>query len=318
MENKNVSVIIPTLNAGSEIEDLLEALLKQTKKADEIIVVDSSSDDDTQNICKKYNEVQLLIIDRPKFDHGETRAIALNKAIGDFVLFLTQDAIPADEGYICNLLLPFEDEKVAMVSGRQCAKKNASAIEKLTREFNYPETRNVRIKDDIPRLGIKTFFASDVCSAYRRTAYEDIGGFDYPIITNEDLVIASKFIYAGYKVAYASDATVIHSHDYNLKQQFMRNFDIGVCLKVYENNFKNLNVSGEGVKMVKWVISELLKNGKLGSAIYYVFECACKLAGNKLGANYQKLPYEVVKAFSLNKQYWNKFRSQQNSSKKFL
>ena len=307
MKNKKISVIIPTLNAASEIDCLLQALLKQNKKADEIIVIDSSSDDDTQNICKKYNEVKLLTVDRHKFDHGETRAIAFNQAIGDFVLFLTQDAITADEEYISNLLFPFKDEKVAMVSGRQCAKNNASAIEKLTREFNYPEISNVRSETDIPRLGIKTFFASDVCSAYCRSAYEQIGGFDYPIITNEDLLIAAKFIHAGYKVAYAADAKVIHSHDYTLKQQFMRNFDIGVCLRIYENYFENLKVSSEGAKMVKWIIRELLKKGKVSSLIYYVFECASKLLGNKLGMNYKKLPYELVKAFSLNKQYWNKY-----------
>lgn len=309
MENKKVSVIIPTLNAALEINDLLQALSKQTIKADEIIVVDSSSDDDTKKICNKYSEVQFQIIDRHKFDHGETRAIAISKSTGDFLLFLTQDAMPADESYITKLLLPFQDEKVAMVSGRQCAKSDANEIEKLTRAFNYPEISNVRTEADVPRLGIKTFFASDVCSAYRRTAYDDVGGFDYPIITNEDMVIASKFIYAGYKVAYAADARVIHSHGYNLKQQFMRNFDIGVCLKIYENKFRNLNISGEGIKMVKWVISELLKNGNLVSTIYYVLECVCKLFGNKLGKNYQKLPCVVVKALSPNKQYWDRFRS---------
>lgn len=308
MENKRISVIIPTLNAGQEIEHLLQALLKQNKKANEIIVIDSSSDDNTCDICKKYNEVKLIMVERKNFDHGETRAYAFNQAIGDFVLFITQDAVPSDDRYISNLLLPFQDEKVAMVSGRQCANKDANEIEKLTRTFNYPRISNVRTEADVPRLGIKTFFASDVCSAYRRSAYEDIGGFDYPIITNEDMVIASKFICAGYKVAYAADATVIHSHHYNLKQQFMRNFDIGVCLKVYENNFKNLNVSSEGIKMVKWVIGELLKNGKLGSAIYYALECACKLTGNKLGENYQQLPYGVVRTFSPNKQYWERFR----------
>lgn len=308
MKNKKISVIIPTLNAASEIDCLLQELLKQNKKADEIIVIDSSSDDDTQKICKKYNEVKLLTIDRHKFDHGETRAIAFNQAIGDFVLFLTQDAIPDDEEYISNLLLPFEDEKVAMVSGRQCAKNNASAIEKLTRTFNYPAISNVRSEADVPKLGIKTFFASDVCSAYRRSAYEQIGGFDYPIITNEDLVIAAKFIYAGYKVAYAADAKVVHSHDYTLKQQFMRNFDIGVCLRIYENYFEHLKVSSEGSKMVKWVISELLKKGKASSVIYYIFECVSKLLGNKLGMNYHKLPFGLVKACSLNQQYWNKFR----------
>lgn len=310
MKTKKISLIIPTLNAAPEIDCLLQELSKQSITADEIIVIDSSSDDDTQNICKKHNEVKLLTIDRHKFDHGETRAIAFNQAIGDFVLFLTQDAIPADEDYVSNLLLPFEDEKVAMVSGRQCAKNNAGTIEKLTREFNYPEISNVRSETDIPRLGIKTFFASDVCSAYRRSAYEQIGGFDHPIITNEDLVIAAKFIYAGYKVAYAADARVMHSHDYTLKQQFMRNFDIGVCLRIYENHFEHLKVSSEGAKMAKWVMRELLKKGKAGSLIYYVFECSSKLLGNKLGMNYHKLPVGLVRSCSLNQQYWNKLQQQ--------
>ena len=310
MGNRRISVIIPTLNAGLEIDNLLQTLLKQTIKANEIIVIDSSSTDDTQKICNKYSEVKFQIIARNKFDHGETRAIAISKSTGEYVLFLTQDAMPADDRYIENLLMPFQDEKVAMVSGRQCAKNNAQQIEKLTRTFNYPAISNVRTVADMPRLGIKTFFVSDVCSAYRRTAYDDIGGFDYPIITNEDMIIASKFIYAGYTIAYAADASVIHSHDYNLKQQFMRNFDIGVCLKIYENNFRNLDISGEGIKMVKWVISELLKNGKVGSAIYYCFECASKLMGNKLGKNYQKLPCGLVKALSSNEQYWDRLKNQ--------
>ncbi|MPM65778.1 hypothetical protein SDC9_112680 [bioreactor metagenome] len=155
MENQKVSVIIPTLNAGKEIEDLLQALLKQNKKADEIIVIDSASDDDTTSICEKYNEVKLLNIERQQFDHGATRAIAFNQAIGEFVLFLTQDTIPADEQYISKLLVPFKDEKVAMVSGRQCAKATSRLSERLAREFNYPLKSNVRSQGDIKQLGIK-------------------------------------------------------------------------------------------------------------------------------------------------------------------
>lgn len=298
-------MIIPTLNASQEIDALLQALLKQNKKADEIIVIDSSSDDNTQNICKKYNEVKLLIIDRKKFDHGETRAIALNKTIGEFVLFLTQDAIPSDEKYISKLLTPFEDDKVAMVSGRQCAKQTARLSEKLTREFNYPLSSNVRSKEDINQLGIKTFFASDVCSAYRKRAYYAVDGFTHPILTNEDMLIAARFIEAGYKIAYAHEAEVIHSHNYTLEQQFKRNFDVGVFLSIYANYFGKLKIDGEGLKMVKWVSGQLLARKEYQDIIYYAAECISKVFGNKLGKIYTQLPVGLVKKCSTNKNYWN-------------
>lgn len=69
---------------------------------------------------------------------GQQEQLLFNQAIGEFVLFLTQDTIPADEQYISKLLVPFKDEKVAMVSGRQCAKATSRLSERLAREFNYP------------------------------------------------------------------------------------------------------------------------------------------------------------------------------------
>ena len=97
-------------------------------------------------------------------------------------------------------------------------------MEQLVRTFNYPAKSKVRSKDYIPEMGIKTFFASDVCSAYRRNIYEELGGFDYPIKTNEDMFYAAKVINAGYKIAYRADAEVLHSHNFTLKEQYKRNY----------------------------------------------------------------------------------------------
>ena len=308
MENQKVSVIIPTLNASKELEVLLLALLRQNKKADEIVVIDSSSDDDTQSICKKYHEVKLLNIARRQFDHGGTRAIAVDQTMGEFVLFLTQDAVPADEKYISSLLAPFADERIAMVSGRQCAKATARLSEKLTREFNYPAQSNVRSKEDIKQLGIKTFFASDVCSAYRKSAYYAVGGFAHPILTNEDMLIAASFLEAGYKIAYAHKAEVIHSHNFTLGQQFKRNFDVGVFLSTYAHHFGKLQVDGEGIKMVKSVGGQLLARKAYQHILYYAAECISKVLGSKLGKIYTKLPAGLVKKCSANKNYWNQLK----------
>ena len=97
MPQTNVSVIIPTLNAGTMIDDLLTSLEHQRRVPDEIIVVDSSSDDDTRDLVRRHPEVRLIVIDRKDFNHGGTRDMALRESSGDFVLFLTQDALPESD-----------------------------------------------------------------------------------------------------------------------------------------------------------------------------------------------------------------------------
>lgn len=289
LNNLKISVIIPTLNAGKNIRALLNKLLEQTIIPDEIIVIDSSSADNTKDICLTFPKVRFIQIEKEDFDHGQTRDKAARLAIGDYILFMTQDAIPADNYYIENLIRPLVQKNIAMSSGRQIARIDARYAEKLTRIFNYPEHDFVRCKKDIPEYGIKTFFASDVCSAYRKRDYIKCGGFPYPIPVGEDMIMAAKFIYAGYSIAYVADARVIHSHNFTLKQQFKRNFDIGVYLTMYKNYFKDVSLNQEGIKMVKFVLLELMKKGKMIDIIYYICECISKLLGNKLGLNFRLL-----------------------------
>ena len=54
-----ISVIVPTLNAGRQIDTLLTRLEQQTRKPDEIIVVDSSSEDITQEMIKRHPEYKM-------------------------------------------------------------------------------------------------------------------------------------------------------------------------------------------------------------------------------------------------------------------
>ena len=92
----------------------------------------------------------------------------------------------------------------------------------------------------------------------------------------------------------------------NLWQQFSRNFDIGVCLSLYHDYFKDISLNNEGIKMVKFIFKKLIKNKKINEFIYYFFECAAKFLGNKFGMKYEILPYFVIKRCSMNKNYWLK------------
>ena len=204
---------------------------------------------------------------------------------GDFVCFLTQDAVPVGREYFSHLLAPFEDPLVAMVSGRQLPKPDARPFERLVRSYNYPSESFVRTKDDIERLGIKAFFASDVCSAYRRTTYSLVGGFERPLNTNEDMLIASIFLRAGYKVAYAADAQVLHSHNYTLMQQYERNRQIGIFLEAHASDFNGVSEVGEGKRLVATVSRQLLAEGRVLELFAFGIDCAARLLGNRAGRN---------------------------------
>lgn len=279
----DISVIIPTLNAEHEIEALLIALERQSIRPNEILVVDSASEDKTIELVQKHKIVRLLEIDRQDFNHGTTRDMALNESSGDFVCFLTQDAVPVSDDYLKRLVAPMvEDSNIALVSGRQLPKANARRFEQLVRDFNYPDTPSVRSKGDLEKFGIKTFFASDTCSAYRRTAYLECGGFDH-VNTNEDMLMAAKFIASGMKVAYEPRAEVYHSHNLTPSQQFARNRAVGFFLEMHADDLMQASEIGEGGRLVKAVSSQLLREGNLVEFIAFGVDCCARLLGNRAG-----------------------------------
>lgn len=152
----SLSVVIPTLNAAGEIDELLTLIETQTLRPFDILVVDSSSEDGTVDEVAKHPRVNFVRIERKEFNHGSTRDIALRHTAGDFVCFLTQDAVPASSRYLETLVEPLlADNSVALVSGRQLPKANARRFEQLVRDFNYPDAPSVRSKGDLENLGLR-------------------------------------------------------------------------------------------------------------------------------------------------------------------
>lgn len=279
----DVSVVIPTLDAEREIEDLLRILESQSLKPIEILVVDSESEDHTVAVVHRHAGVRILQIERRDFNHGATRDMALRETTGDFVCFLTQDAVPASDDYLARLVAPMiEDSDIALVSGRQLPKADARRFEQLIRSFNYPDSPSIRSKSDLEKFGIKTFFASDTCSAYRRSAYLACGGFDC-VNTNEDMLMAARFVASGLKVAYEPSAAVYHSHNLTPRQQFARNRAVGMFLESHTDDLMYASEIGEGGRLVKAVSSELLREGRFGELFAFGFDCCARLLGNRAG-----------------------------------
>jgi rhamnosyltransferase len=220
-----VSLCIPVFRTGF-INRQSAAIRAQSMPFSEILFIDSSPGGFPGEV-RDFGKV--LRIDQRIFDHGGTRRYgAALLADADIIVFLTEDAVPANAGAVANLVAAFADPTVGVAFGRQLPRPEAGAIERHARLFNYPPASRVKSAKDIPRLGLKAAFISNSFAAYRREALEAVGGFPEKNIVSEDTLVAARMLQAGWKVAYCAEAQVYHSHAYNWGQEFQRYFDIGV------------------------------------------------------------------------------------------
>jgi len=284
-----VSIIIPTLNAGTKLGKLLEILDSQTLKAEEIFVIDSSSSNTTAELVQSHG-YRVITINKNDFDHGTTRNLAVAQTDSEFVVFLTQDVVPADEHTIAELIKPMQaDLNIAICYGRQLVRPNAHPLERFYREFNYPRQSILKTKNDIDTLGLKAFFCSNCCSAIRRSIFNKLGGFKNNVIVNEDMLFAAKAITAGYAVYYAAEAKVYHSHPHSLPQTFKRYFNIGRFFADNKWILKHAGLKSYSSDTLKAGIKTFWEKRSLHNIAILLIEFAVKAVACKLGWYYQLL-----------------------------
>lgn len=302
--NRTVSVIIPVYKPDETYIRLLKGLKAQTYPILEVIVINTEREYYQEERYPYMEQLKVIHIKKEAFDHGGTRNEGAEMASGELLLFMTQDAVPADERLIERLAAAFQDNAVGAAYARQLPNKGCRLIERCTRAFNYPKESRVQKRSDLDALGIKTYFCSNVCAAYRREVYEELGGFERHTIFNEDMIFAAGMIQRGYSVAYCADARVIHSHNYSGVEQLHRNFDLAVSQAEHPEIFEGVQSEKEGIRLVENTIRYLLykKRPLEIGRLFYV--SACKYAGYFLGKRYRKLPGWAVRGLSMNKEYW--------------
>lgn len=299
-----INVIIPVYKPDETFHKLIEKLLRQTVPPAHIFLLQTIEEKGEPLLEVKEDIISVHPVLKQEFDHGATRDYGAKLAKAsveekqaderDYLLFMTQDAMPEDEQLFEQLLVPFEDEKTGISYARQLPREGADIPERLAREHNYPAKDRIKTAADVESMGIQAYFCSDVCAMYRRDIYEELGGFVHPTIFNEDMIMAAHEIGAGYQVAYCAAARVIHSHAYTCMQQFHRNFDLGVSQRQYREIFDTVSSEKEGAGFAKNALLQLLKGGHPIKAFDFALQCGFKLFGYQLGKRYDKLPKSLV------------------------
>ena len=306
MDNRTIDVIIPTYRPGKEFRLLLERLKQQSVPVRRVVIINTEKKFWDSRWEQEFPFTEVHHIRKEEFDHGGTRRKAAELTDAEVMVFMTQDALPADRDLIRNLTAPLKEPETAAAYARQLPNASCSFVERYTRSFNYPDKSSVKSREDLPVYGIKTFFCSNVCAAYRKDVYESLGGFTGHTIFNEDMIYASAVIQHGYRIAYAADAKVIHSHNYTCMQQFRRNFDLGVSQAEYPEVFQTASSESEGIRLVKKTFRYLCVNGRRRLIPGFVLQSGFKYAGYLAGKNYRRLPARMVRWCSMNNDYWRK------------
>ncbi len=305
----SVDVIIPTYKPTEKFLRILERLEKQTYPVNQIIVVNTEEkyfDRLFYNTLQKefYENITVRHISKREFDHGGTRRMAVRLSDADIFICMTDDALPADDTLVEQLVSALAKEKVAVAYARQLSDEQSTELEQFTRNFNYPEQSVVKSEKDLPKLGIKTYFCSNVCAAYWRKTYEELGGFIKHTIFNEDMIFAAGAVKQGYKIAYTAQAKVYHSHNYTNLQQFHRNFDLGVSQAEHPEIFAKIPSEGEGIRMVKQAAAYLRQKHQRGKIRGLYVTSGWKYLGYQLGKHYKILPKWMIRRFTMNRNYW--------------
>ena len=305
MTKPKFALLVPTRNAERFAKPFLNALQRQSYQPDRLIIADSDSSDETVSLFHEGG-FESVPIDPKCFDHGGTRQLLAEQVPeAEILVFMTQDAILADTHSLESIVNAFDQsQNIGAVCGRQLPAEDANQFAVYARLHNYPNESNVRTSEDFARLGIKTAFMSNSFAAYRKKIFNEVGGFPRHSIFGEDLLVAGKMLIEGYSVAYASDATVLHSHNYTLQEEFSRYFDVGVMRRSQDDIVSKLGQSNNrALEMILQELKYMAVNRPVLVPVS-IARTVCRAVSYQLGKQYRILPKSLCKRFSFCKSYW--------------
>lgn len=235
-----VSVVIPTYNAGTQFKRMLKKLNTQKLSGKlEIVVVDSGSSDGTPETAERCG-AKLYRIPHKDFSHSYARNFGVEKAQGNVILFMTQDALPIGEDWVASMIAPIVSRKVAAVSARELCPESTEMFFKISSR-SFSAFLGVDREDKFNRLSegerlnqnelrIRSNL-SDVSCAIDRGVFDK---YRYRYDFAEDLDMGMRLIRDGYTILLSSNIRVLHGHNrkagYYLKRSLVDILTLGKML----------------------------------------------------------------------------------------
>ena len=297
-DNNRIEVIYIAYRPDERLYESVKKIAGQAAAPDRIRVVLTVDDcpldrsKEARAVAEKLAvtgaDVKIETVRKSEFSHGGTRQKAVMSSDCAYVLLMTQDAVPVDDGLIGYLHEALSGTDAAVAYARQVPYPDASRVERMYRTFNYPGKSVSKSAADIEKTGVKAFFCSDVCCMYKKAVFEKIGGFDAGVNFNEDSIYAFHALKAGYTVEYAAKARVFHSHNLSYKEMFERSRVLAISQSEHKDIFEQVSSEHEGMRFLRLGTRVLLKKRDYLSLAELFITCVVKYAGYFAGKHLSK------------------------------
>lgn len=294
-----ISIIILVKNEIKNLPKLIGVLSSQKLKDKfEVIVIDSGSTDGSREFIQKRIgntpfRLRQFLIKECDFNHGETRNFGVSKTKGEIIVFLTADALPASNNWLYELVKPVINDKYPAVFGRQIPYNEATIFDKFFYRQIYPAKNRIITKDR--NFSLYNIYFSNVNSAVKAEVFQKIK-FRKDCVMSEEQWWAKDFLQKGNTILYNKYAVVNHSHNYNLRKLFMRQFTSAYSLI----GFQESNLWDSLKTAVLYILNETVYVIKNGSALdlikMFIYE-PVRFSGFALGSIGKKIPPELARKF---------------------
>ena len=200
----SISIIIPTFNGASRIENCLDALLNQTTESDaEILVIDDGSTDNTAIVVTRYSNVRLIT--QQNAGPAAARNRGAEEARGTIILFTDDDCVPTPE-WVAALTEPFKDRTVVGTKGVYRTRQRSLAARFVQIEYED----KYRLMSDLPQID----FIDTYSAGFRRDRFLEMDGYDtsFPVACAEDVELSYRMSARGWTMKFVPTAIVYHTH----------------------------------------------------------------------------------------------------------
>lgn len=238
-----ISIIITSWNNRKEAREWMNILFRQ--KADflfEIIVMQDESSDRTEDIIREDDRVIIIPIKHNEFHHSKTRMQGVRAAKGEYVVFMSGDAVPSDEYWLSSLVEPIRsDDSVAGVYSRQIPKKDCPPWEERDIRVFYNSTVKIYRRVNFHNIQERYVYKnntlsyikfSNVSSCCRRKLL-----LQYPlnekIDSVEDQEWAKRMLEMGHAIVYEPGSVIVHSHNESLEEIRRRYYNAGKSVATF-------------------------------------------------------------------------------------
>lgn len=278
-----IDVVCTLFNCGRYIDNLINGIKNQKGVTLGNVVFPITEKGDTSKVKEKISNAgfKWFSVNQSEFSHSLTREKAvLEYCENDIVIMISQDVKFVNDHAFSFLAASIKEDVVYSYGKQVCS---AKSIEYYVRKKNYGDKSEIISANDIGRLGLRAFFASDAFCVYHRPTFVELNGYGHvPMMMSEDMFYAKKIIDAGYKKAYVAEAIVEHSHKFTLKQLYRRYYETGKWFAAHPE-FNDYKVTDTGLKLAFYVLGQALKHFNIPVLIRWFPDMAARYLGMKKG-----------------------------------